>query len=72
MVERMNSTMIYLIYCKNFCKWCNVPPPSTIKIHKLIKKKPEKTPKFQTYIVHSFVSAHIRSRAGPSWGVPKH
>jgi hypothetical protein len=21
--------MIYLIYCKNFCKYHNVPPPST-------------------------------------------
>jgi hypothetical protein len=24
-----NSTMIYLIYCKNFCKWHNIPPPRT-------------------------------------------
>jgi hypothetical protein len=24
----VNSTMIYLIYCKNFCKCHNVPPPS--------------------------------------------
>jgi hypothetical protein len=27
--------MINLIYCKNFCKWHNVPQPSTT-----IKKKP--------------------------------
>jgi hypothetical protein len=27
----VNSTMIYLIYSKNFCKCHNVPPPSTIK-----------------------------------------
>jgi hypothetical protein len=25
----VNSSMIYLIYCKNFCKCHNVPPPST-------------------------------------------
>jgi hypothetical protein len=25
----VNSIMIYLIYCKNFCKSHNVPPPST-------------------------------------------
>jgi hypothetical protein len=28
----VNSSMIYLIDCKNFCKCHNVPPPSTIKI----------------------------------------
>jgi hypothetical protein len=28
-VERMNSSMIYLIHCKKFCKCHNVPPPST-------------------------------------------
>jgi hypothetical protein len=27
---RVNSSMICLIYCKNFCKCHNVPPPSTI------------------------------------------
>jgi hypothetical protein len=27
----VNSSMIYLIYCKNICKYHNVPPPSTIK-----------------------------------------
>jgi hypothetical protein len=25
----MNSSMIYLIYCKNFCKCHNVPLPTT-------------------------------------------
>jgi hypothetical protein len=30
----VNSSMIYLIYCKNFCKCHNVSPPSTT-----IKKK---------------------------------
>jgi hypothetical protein len=34
----VNSSMIYLIYCKNFCKWHNVPQPSiTVKVKK--KKK---------------------------------
>jgi hypothetical protein len=28
-VEGVNSNMIYLIYCKNFCKCHNVSPPST-------------------------------------------
>jgi hypothetical protein len=28
-VERVNSSIIYLIHCKNFCKCHNVPPPST-------------------------------------------
>jgi hypothetical protein len=28
----VNSSMIYFIYCKNFCKYHNVPPSSiTIK-----------------------------------------
>jgi hypothetical protein len=25
MIEGVNSTMIYLVYCKNFCKWHSVP-----------------------------------------------
>jgi hypothetical protein len=29
--EGVNSRMIYLIHCKNFCKCHNVPPPSTKK-----------------------------------------
>jgi hypothetical protein len=29
MVEGVNLSMIYLIYCKNFCKCHNVPPSST-------------------------------------------
>jgi hypothetical protein len=28
-VEGVNSSMIYLIHCKNFCKCHNVPPTST-------------------------------------------
>jgi hypothetical protein len=27
----VNSNVMYLIHCKNFCKYSNVPPPSTIK-----------------------------------------
>jgi hypothetical protein len=34
MVEEMNSTVIYLIYCKSFSKSHNVSPPN-----KTIKKK---------------------------------
>jgi hypothetical protein len=29
MVEGMNSSTKYLIYCRNFCKCHSVPPPST-------------------------------------------
>jgi hypothetical protein len=29
--EGVNSSMIYLIHCKNLCKCHNEPPPSTIK-----------------------------------------
>jgi hypothetical protein len=38
MVECVNSSMMYLIYCKNFCKCHNVTPPSTTIII-IIKKK---------------------------------
>jgi galactitol-specific phosphotransferase system IIB component len=33
--EGVNSSMVYFIYCKNFCKYHNVPPPSTTieKVH---------------------------------------
>jgi hypothetical protein len=34
MVEGVDSSRMYLIHCKNFCKCHNVPPPSTA-----IKKK---------------------------------
>jgi hypothetical protein len=26
-VEGANSSMMYLLHCKNLCKWYNVPPP---------------------------------------------
>jgi hypothetical protein len=29
MVKVLNSSMIYLLYCKNLCKWHNVPLPNT-------------------------------------------
>jgi hypothetical protein len=31
MTEGVNSSMIYMIYYKNFCKCHNVPPPSILK-----------------------------------------
>jgi hypothetical protein len=34
MMEGMNSSLIYLTYCKNICKCHNVPPPSIIKNEK--------------------------------------
>jgi hypothetical protein len=42
MVEGVNSSVIYLIYCKNFCECINVPPPSTT-IKKKRKEKKEQT-----------------------------
>jgi hypothetical protein len=43
MVEGVNSNMIYLIYCKNFCKCHNVPPSSTTikKKEKIMEEKPK-------------------------------
>jgi hypothetical protein len=38
-LEGGNSSMIYLLYCKNLCKFHNVPLPSTIiKFFKVLKK----------------------------------
>jgi hypothetical protein len=31
MTEEVNSTMMYLIYCKNFCKCHNVSPAQQLK-----------------------------------------
>jgi hypothetical protein len=31
-VEGVNSNIIYLIHCKNFCKYSDIPPPSTVII----------------------------------------
>jgi hypothetical protein len=38
MMKGVNSSMTYLIYCKNNCKCHNVPPLNTTKNK---KKKPE-------------------------------
>jgi hypothetical protein len=32
MMEGVNSSIIYLIYCKNFCKCLNITPSTTIKM----------------------------------------
>jgi hypothetical protein len=40
-MEGVNSSMIHLIYCKNFCGCHNAPSPSTIKKIYKIKKKIE-------------------------------
>jgi hypothetical protein len=37
-MEGINSN-IYLVYCKNLCKYYNVPSLSTIKILKIKNKK---------------------------------
>jgi hypothetical protein len=36
MVERVNSSMIYLVYCMNFCKCHNVPPHTSTTIKKIL------------------------------------
>jgi hypothetical protein len=43
MIEEVNSSMIYLIYCKNFWKCHNVPPLSTT----IKKKKKEQGPGYK-------------------------
>jgi hypothetical protein len=53
-VEGVNSSMIYLMHCKNLCKCYNVPPPSTtIKKKKVIwynyKRKRKEFPKCHFY-----------------------
>jgi hypothetical protein len=37
-VEVGNSSMIYLIHCKNLCKCYNLPPPSTTIVKKRRKQ----------------------------------
>jgi hypothetical protein len=51
MVEGVNSSMIYLIYGKNFCKCYNVRLPSTI-----IKKKKKKGRKGSLKKAHQILS----------------
>jgi hypothetical protein len=38
MVEGVNSIMMYLVYCKSLCKFCNVPLPDPTR--KQEKKNP--------------------------------
>jgi hypothetical protein len=45
MVEGVNSSVIYLIYCKNLGKCHNVPPLLTSHNNKLRKKKERKKEK---------------------------
>jgi hypothetical protein len=42
----MNSTIIYLIYCKNFYKYHNIPPPSTT-----IKKEMKQNDQVDTLVL---------------------
>jgi hypothetical protein len=42
MMEGVNSSKIYLIHCKNFCKCHSVPPPRTTKNNKNTKKQTNK------------------------------
>jgi hypothetical protein len=44
MVEGVNSSMIYLIYCKNFCKCHNIFPSSTTINFKIEKRKRQGKP----------------------------
>jgi hypothetical protein len=47
MMEKVNSTTIYLIYCKNFCKCHNVPPAqlkNKVKKEKQTNEKPKPFP----------------------------
>jgi hypothetical protein len=41
MMDGVNLSMIYLIYCENFYKCCNVPLPSTTikKIRSILEKE---------------------------------
>jgi hypothetical protein len=54
MMERVNSSMIYLLYRKNIGKCHNVPPPS-ITIKKLKKKTQKKSEKEKKKEVYSLV-----------------
>jgi hypothetical protein len=41
-MEGTNSSVIYLIYCKNICKCHNVPQPSAIIIIIIIIKRTDR------------------------------
>jgi hypothetical protein len=57
--EGVNSTMIYLIYCKNFCKCHNVPPAPQLK-----KKKERMEWSKQTGNTLEEVGRQARARTG--------
>jgi hypothetical protein len=60
MVEGMNSSTIYLIYCKNFYKCHNVPPPSTtIKINKNLKNINLHLTKFRSSLQNSTIELYL-------------
>jgi hypothetical protein len=69
-VEGVNSSIIYLIHCKNFCKYSNVPPPSTTVIKKElnVKKVCTVTQTFQLRTVttswHLNVKVYVKSKKG--------
>jgi hypothetical protein len=55
-MEGLNSSMMYLIYCKNFCKCHNVPHPTHTHTHKSLKLFGIFSPSF----------VHLASSACPS------
>jgi hypothetical protein len=62
-VEGVNSSMIYLIHCKNLCKCYNVPPPrTTIKKKKKMKewKNQSRTQGF-TSISNQYLKASLEA-----------
>jgi hypothetical protein len=57
MMEEVNLSMIYLIYCKNFCKCHNVPPPNTT-----IKKRLKIQLKKRKYIFDKGDQEHTKGK----------
>jgi hypothetical protein len=53
-VKEMNSSMVYLIHCKNFCKGYYIPPPSTT-IKRILKKQNRNKKHKYTFFVPSSV-----------------
>jgi hypothetical protein len=49
MMEGVNSTMIYLLYCKKFCKCHNVSPAQLKTKQKMFPKHPAGEEERQTY-----------------------
>jgi hypothetical protein len=61
MVEGVNSSMIYLIHCKNLCKCHNVPPPAQ-------KRKKTFLLKIIHYSYQYKISIHFFSSLGKIFG----